>query len=925
MNPTSAAALIGFALALLTMHRAERAIRVAGLALVSFGFLIGLLRLVPEEWMAFRADLLLFPEEVATVTFNSIPARLSLSSALCAVVFSVGFVLSHFRQTVRVSQHLAMAVGFMAWLSALGYLYAVPEYYGEVTFLPMAVPSAVCYLLISFALFAAHEDDGLAEILFSELHGSRSARVLLASVVLIPLAMGYFRLWGHWLQLFSVEFGVALLVLMVTVLLASVVIVHIKTQNRRHKEQIRYEGELNSLNRVLTDRNEEVSTLLEEVQSSNEKLHGANEELAALNDELQEAWAQLREQTDRSLRLKDEQLNRTVEATDLVIWSIDLTGKGNHFMSRTFENVMGIPAREFLQTPVDSWNRILVREDREKRDQALAELHAKGTSRAVLRVVDRNGMLRYFDTQQLIVKDETGTPLRQEGVAMDITHVKMSEQSLIAERRLLRSVIDNIPDYIFVKDESMRHIINNKANVELLGAKSEAETLGKTVMDYVGEAGRQLMEDDKRVIATGDPIVNRQEYLPDKTGKVRTLLTTKVPLRDDNGKITRIVGISRDITDLLRREMELSRYRENMEIIFTNTMEEIYLLNNEGQVVVFNEAASRFIAASTGRKLEVGKYLWEVVDPDRSEIVRSYFNRSVSGEDLIDEARVVLPSGVVYREMHYEPVRKAGEVKYVSVISLDITSKKERDAQREKTEHEKSILVEQLINQNNDLLQFSFIASHNLRGPVASVLGLLNLMKSHEIPEGTAMLISMLRQSVNRLDSVIKDLSKILEMRSGQVHAREFVEIRQVIGTIQVELQQQIAESSATITLDDAAVSDFFTIKSYYHSILHNLVSNAIKYRSRIRPPVIHIKTFQTPAEYGFIISDNGLGIDLERFGDKVFGMYQRFHIEVEGKGIGLYMVKMQVQLLRGTITIQSKPDEGATFTVSFPYEPLVA
>jgi len=168
------------------------------------------------------------------------------------------------------------------------------------------------------------------------------------------------------------------------------------------------------------------------------------------------------------------------------------------------------------------------------------------------------------------------------------------------------------------------------------------------------------------------------------------------------------------------------------------------------------------------------------------------------------------------------------------------------------------------------------------------------------------------------LDTVIRDLSLILEMRSNEMHAKEWAKVGSVVSDIQSALQSQIAECSAVIHVNDHLVGSFYIIKSYFHSILYNLISNAIKYRSPKRDLVIEITTFREGNYAGIKIKDNGIGIDLERFKDKVFMLYQRFHLEVEGRGLGLYMVRSQVQTLNGSVDIESQPDQGTQFTITF-------
>lgn len=139
----------------------------------------------------------------------------------------------------------------------------------------------------------------------------------------------------------------------------------------------------------------------------------------------------------------------------------------------------------------------------------------------------------------------------------DISERKTAEESLRQERYLLRTLIDNLPDYIYIKDTEFRHIINNKANVDLIGATSEAETIGKTVLDYFdAEIAGRFMEDDRKVLAYGQPVLNLEEQIIDHSNEVRWLLTSKIPLVEQD-EIVGLIGVSRDITELKKTEQVL--------------------------------------------------------------------------------------------------------------------------------------------------------------------------------------------------------------------------------------------------------------------------------------------------------------------------------------------------------------------------------
>ncbi len=244
---------------------------------------------------------------------------------------------------------------------------------------------------------------------------------------------------------------------------------------------------------------------------------------------------------------------------------------------------------------------------------------------------------------------------------------------------------------------------------------------------------------------------------------------------------------------------------------------------------------------------------------------------------------------------------------------------------RKKHEEEKSNLIKQLISQNNDLLQFSYIASHNLRGPVATLLGLINLIEKEDKPSDIKAISTHLMYSTRKLDEVILDLANILEIRGFQSLPKEPVSLHQLVSEIQKTLEPQFQVHDVEVIYDFSMVEVFFTIKSYLHSIFYNLISNSIKYRSPDRKPVIHISSFKTDRTVGLQITDNGLGIDLDKFEHKLFNLYQRFHLHVDGKGLGLYLVRTQTLALGGEIEINSKVNQGTTFTLTFPEATEVA
>lgn len=225
---------------------------------------------------------------------------------------------------------------------------------------------------------------------------------------------------------------------------------------------------------------------------------------------------------------------------------------------------------------------------------------------------------------------------------------------------------------------------------------------------------------------------------------------------------------------------------------------------------------------------------------------------------------------------------------------------------------------QQLISQNNELQQFSYTVSHNLRGPVASMLGLINIHHLSQSEDERSRVLSLIEQSARSLETVIRDLNKIVDIRNDKFAFFETVSLEQELRLIRESLNAFILQNQVEVQVDIQS-NEIVSIKAYINSILYNLLSNAIQYRSPDRRPLIKV-TFSAVDQYTILeVTDNGLGLDLTLYQGDIFKLYKRFHTHTQGKGLGLYLVKQQVEKLNGRIEVESKPQVGSTFRVFLP------
>jgi signal transduction histidine kinase len=224
-----------------------------------------------------------------------------------------------------------------------------------------------------------------------------------------------------------------------------------------------------------------------------------------------------------------------------------------------------------------------------------------------------------------------------------------------------------------------------------------------------------------------------------------------------------------------------------------------------------------------------------------------------------------------------------------------------------------------LTSYNSQLEQFAYAISHNIRAPIAQLLGLVSIIARARSKEESSQILDMIKNSSHDLDNVIQDLHEILKIRNTSEVKLEEVSFQDILNTVFDKLSASITAIKPDFRIDFSESKTVFTNPQYAEIIVYNLISNALKFRAVNRQCIIHLSTYKELNWIVLTISDNGIGIDLETHGKQLFGLYKRFNLFAEGKGLGLYIVKNQVDSLYGRIEVESTPGIGTTFKVFLP------
>lgn len=387
---------------------------------------------------------------------------------------------------------------------------------------------------------------------------------------------------------------------------------------------------------------------------------------------------------------------------------------------------------------------------------------------------------------------------------------------------------------------------------------------------------------------------------------------------DENKKVTRIIGAMQDITKLKKEEERLKL----LETVITQTKDS----------VIITEANE----TSTGipKILYINPAFTKLTGYNPEDVIGKTANVFMNRTSLKSDFKRISQALKKKEEISFETINlnKNKEEYWANISMIPITNKDnehshwisiQRDISKEKErEKEREQLISELTQNNKDLKQFSYITSHNLRAPLSNLTGLLNLIEDITVEdEELKEIINGFSKSTNQLNETINDLVKVIIIKDSPSIDKEQVLIKDVFENIFNQLSFLISAKKPIIKMDFEKAETIFANKSYFESILLNLMTNSLKYKDDVRKLKIEISSKSKENNTIITFKDNGIGIDLERNKDKIFGLYQRFHDYADSKGLGLYLVKSQVESMGGTISVESEVNKGTSFKITFKNE----
>ncbi|GGD19393.1 PAS domain S-box protein [Flavobacterium orientale] len=377
----------------------------------------------------------------------------------------------------------------------------------------------------------------------------------------------------------------------------------------------------------------------------------------------------------------------------------------------------------------------------------------------------------------------------------------------------------------------------------------------------------------------------------------------------------RVIITTEDITERKQHEQLVINSQEKINNLI-NTIEGIvWEVEKEGFVPVFISDKVETILGYKKEKWLQDPHFWinTIYEEDREKVIKDYFALSKESDQFTQEYRMVSKSGnLIWIRNYISVVKNKDSDDTVRGIMVEITKFKE-------VKLNLNASLEILTNQNKRLLNFSHIVSHNLRSHSSNILAISHLIENTTCEIEKNDYFKMISDVALELNQTLSNLNQLTISEENPNSQKNVINLYDAVES--GIAYQRVAIRLAKATIENNIPKDLFISfnEDYLNNVIYNLLSNALKFRNPNEKTEVNFKAFIKENHLFFEISDNGLGIDLEKNKGKLFQMNKIFHLNISTRGLGLFMTKNKIEAMGGTIDVESKVGIGTKFTIKMP------
>lgn len=478
-------------------------------------------------------------------------------------------------------------------------------------------------------------------------------------------------------------------------------------------------------------------------------------------------------------------------------------------------------------------------------------------------------------------------------------------------------VFDNAIDAVIVSNETGRISQWNTRAEDLFGWAA-AEAIGSPIPELlIPEENHPMFWEHFRAMLAKENEAACSRYdmiIKRKDGELRTIDMGVSTAFMDGERL--FIGFARDITESRQIARELALQKSFYENILNKIPTDIAVFDADHRYLFVNPFA---IANPEFREFIIGKDDFEYAayrNRDNTLAIQrraKFLKAKITGKSIAWEDQGLNADGEVITHLrNFYPIHdEYGRLSLVIGYGIDISDRKDM-------EEKQNMLVERLSFQNTQLFDFCNIVTHNLRGPLNNMSMLIEMIGNSTDPEEQQEMMSKMRPLIDGLNETFNQLVETIQIKQDLEIKSERINLEACLKKTMEGLEMEVKKAMARVVIDCSDAPELNFPPKYIDSIFHNLISNALKYRSPSRRLVVTVTAKQVGNSIFLSVEDNGLGIDLNKYREHVFKIGKVFHNHSNAKGLGLYMTKTQVEMMGGAIDVESEVDKGTKFTIEF-------
>ena len=616
-----------------------------------------------------------------------------------------------------------------------------------------------------------------------------------------------------------------------------------------------------------------------------------------------------RKNAERALRLAEENYRSIFENALIGIYQSTPEGKfimANPAMAKMF----GYDSPEDLVNSITNIGSQIYA-DKEERHRLKTLLKEHGQAMGFeFRVLKKDGKVIWVRDNLRAVYKSDGRVKYYEGSLKDITEQKVAEMQLRKEKELSDSIINSLPGVLYLFDSTGKYIRWNK-NFETVTGYSGQEIANMHPLQLFDEDEKELLtERITGVFNAGFGEVEAHFLLKDKR---------KIPYYFNGWRIvyegkTCLIGMGIDISERKKAETKLKDSENKLRAFFRSTPDSSVLLGRNFEILAFNDAANLLSVNASGQSIQEGENWLQYIFPEVRHIIKEFVEKAFKGETSQGEFPIInnkTGKGVWWMAVFMPAYDDEGNIFAVVANSTNIDKIKRAELQLKKQ-------FEELQKTNHELDRFVYSASHDLRSPLSSILGLINVAEMENLSEVSVKYLTMIKANVTRLDAFIKDILDYSRNSRTEISA-EKLDILELFNIVQNNLEHLPGARRIRTEVKVNGTHELFSDRTRLEILLSNLFANAIKYQDYNKDvSFVNITITVMADNVQITFSDNGIGIG-EQHHDRIFDMFYRASENSKGSGLGLYIVKETVEKLKGTIRVKSEFGLSTEFSIAIP------